>query len=411
MPCIQLCWTWRPASFPSSTASRSGSHSPTRACASADPGDLVVVHSHAKLVDDRQAVRGPTTSTSWTTKGTSWWRSPATLCGRSMTRRATLGVAVPKREENFCVEMDVIGSLSMLLCGRTGGVSPDRAKWRSKWAAAGLNFIEVLTLRSAGARGWASAGRPAGASAGSPPRGSSMASGLEMKCSPSPAFSRFTTTAASSAALKPDHLSVAEAATLPAAYATAYYSLITVQVGGWLVRLDPCRGRGVGFSAAINIATWRGAEDLRHRRHARAEADRRSLGIRHVWDSRSLDFAPRQAMEATGGRGVDVVLKPARREIHTGHPGRARSLRSVPGAAARHHSRHPFGPGGLLQIYLLHGHRRGNGLTRVPLRRRKSCMRCGETHSARCLIMCSRSAGCPRLLSTWDRANRSARSW
>jgi NADPH:quinone reductase-like Zn-dependent oxidoreductase len=123
-----------------------------------------------------------------------------------------------------------------------------------------------------------------------------------MRCSASPqAFSRFAVTAATSIALKPEPLSLAEAATFPAAYTTAYYALVT---RGGLQRgervLIHAASGGVGL-AAVNIATWRGAEIYATAGTAEKRAHLRSLGIRHVFDSRSLDFAA-QVLDANAGR-------------------------------------------------------------------------------------------------------------
>lgn len=94
---------------------------------------------------------------------------------------------------------------------------------------------------------------------------------------------------------------------MPAAFTTAYYALIT---RGRLRRgervLIHAASGGVGL-AAVNIAAWRGAEIFATAGSPEKRDHLRSLGIRHVSDSRSLDFA-RDVLEATGGHGVDVVL-------------------------------------------------------------------------------------------------------
>ena len=63
---------------------------------------------------------------------------------------------------------------------------------------------------------------------------------------------------------------------------------------------------GVGL-AAIQIARQVGAEIFATAGSPRKREYLKSLGIHHVMDSRSLDFAE-QIMEATGGEGVDLVL-------------------------------------------------------------------------------------------------------
>lgn len=108
-------------------------------------------------------------------------------------------------------------------------------------------------------------------------------------------------------ARKPARLSFSEAAALPLAYVTAIYALehIARLQAGERVLIHTATG-GVGL-AALAVAERAGAEIFAT---AGSEAKRdylRSRGIRHVLDSRTLDFAPR-IMDATGGRGVDVVL-------------------------------------------------------------------------------------------------------
>ena len=63
---------------------------------------------------------------------------------------------------------------------------------------------------------------------------------------------------------------------------------------------------GVGL-AAIQIARQIGAEIFATAGSPRKREYLKSLGIQHVMDSRSLDFAA-QIMEATGGEGIDLVV-------------------------------------------------------------------------------------------------------
>ncbi len=106
---------------------------------------------------------------------------------------------------------------------------------------------------------------------------------------------------------KPELLSDAEAATIPITFLTAYYGLVRLAQlqRGERVLIHAAAG-GVGL-AAIQIAQQIGAEVF-----ATAGSDPkrdflRSLGVRHVFNSRTLDFAD-QIMEATQRQGVDVVL-------------------------------------------------------------------------------------------------------
>ncbi|MET9968463.1 SDR family NAD(P)-dependent oxidoreductase, partial [Streptomyces sp. NPDC006356] len=105
----------------------------------------------------------------------------------------------------------------------------------------------------------------------------------------------------------PDGMSYAEAATFPVVFLTVHHALVdqarmtageTVLVHG---------GAGAVGLAALQCAHARGAHVIAT---AGTETKRnllRSLGARHVLDSRSLDFVPR-VLELTEGRGVDIVV-------------------------------------------------------------------------------------------------------
>ncbi|QLE70944.1 SDR family NAD(P)-dependent oxidoreductase [Streptomyces rectiverticillatus] len=105
----------------------------------------------------------------------------------------------------------------------------------------------------------------------------------------------------------PDHMTFAEAATMPVAFATVHYGLVT------LARLQP--GETVlvhGAAGGVGLAALQYAKAYGARVIATAGTDfkrtfLRRLGIEHVLDSRTLDFAHR-IEEITGGKGVDVVL-------------------------------------------------------------------------------------------------------
>ncbi len=105
----------------------------------------------------------------------------------------------------------------------------------------------------------------------------------------------------------PEHLIDDLAATIPIAFVTAHYSLLR------LGRLQPGErvlihsgAGGVGL-AAIQIARRAGAEVLATAGSEEKREYLRGLGIEHVFDSHSTQFADR-VREATNGEGVDVVL-------------------------------------------------------------------------------------------------------
>jgi len=121
------------------------------------------------------------------------------------------------------------------------------------------------------------------------------------------AFGTFMTAPAALALRKLPELTFEQAATLPIAFLTAHYGLVHLAglKAGERVLIHAASG-GVGL-AAIQIAKNRGAEIFGTAGSPRKRSYLESLGIQHVFDSRSLDFADR-IMEMTASEGVDVVL-------------------------------------------------------------------------------------------------------
>ncbi|MFX4292277.1 type I polyketide synthase [Streptomyces bohaiensis] len=105
---------------------------------------------------------------------------------------------------------------------------------------------------------------------------------------------------------KPAALGFAEAAALPTAYVTAWYSLHDLAgiKPGDTVLIHAAAG-GVG-QAAVRIAQLAGAEVLATASPGKWPLLRRA-GVRHLMNSRTLAFSE-EVREATGGRGVDIVL-------------------------------------------------------------------------------------------------------
>jgi acyl transferase domain-containing protein len=106
---------------------------------------------------------------------------------------------------------------------------------------------------------------------------------------------------------KPIDLSFESAATIPIAYLTAFYALHDLgrMSRGKRVLIHAATG-GVGL-AAVQLARRAGAEVFATAGSAEKRAYLRSIGVEHVMDSRSLDFAD-ETLHATGGEGVDIVL-------------------------------------------------------------------------------------------------------
>jgi acyl transferase domain-containing protein/NADPH:quinone reductase-like Zn-dependent oxidoreductase/acyl carrier protein/SAM-dependent methyltransferase len=105
----------------------------------------------------------------------------------------------------------------------------------------------------------------------------------------------------------PDNLSYEETATLPVVFMTAWYALKNVarMKTGESILVHAGAG-GVGM-AAIQIAHHLGAEVIASAGSPTKRALLKTLGVKHVIDSRRGDFAE-SVMELTNGRGVDVVL-------------------------------------------------------------------------------------------------------
>ena len=102
-------------------------------------------------------------------------------------------------------------------------------------------------------------------------------------------------------------LQLTEAASIPVAFGTAYHALHTLARlrCGETVLIHAAAG-GVGL-AAVQLALRLGAIVLATAGSEEKRAHLRSLGVAHVMDSRTLDFAD-ETLRLTGGRGVDVVL-------------------------------------------------------------------------------------------------------
>jgi acyl transferase domain-containing protein/NAD(P)-dependent dehydrogenase (short-subunit alcohol dehydrogenase family)/acyl carrier protein len=108
-------------------------------------------------------------------------------------------------------------------------------------------------------------------------------------------------------ARKPAALSVEAAATIPMTFLTAHYALNHIGRMGSADRvLIHAAAGGVGM-AALQLAQQKGAEIFATAGSPAKRDLLRSMGVGHVMDSRTLDFADR-IMEATNGQGVDVVL-------------------------------------------------------------------------------------------------------
>ncbi|WP_218081863.1 zinc-binding dehydrogenase [Anthocerotibacter panamensis] len=120
-------------------------------------------------------------------------------------------------------------------------------------------------------------------------------------------FSSFVTLPRFTVVPKPDHLSFAEAVTIPGTFLTAYYALHhrgQIRAGETILIHAATGGCGL---AALQLSQRAGAKVLATAGKPEKRAFLRALGVEQVMDSRSLDFGD-EVMAYTEGRGVDLVL-------------------------------------------------------------------------------------------------------
>ena len=233
-----------------------------------------------------------------------------------LVRHATPESMISEKEcapedQAFRLEITTPGLLDSLTLRETTREKPGYGKIEIQVHAVGLNFRDVMlamdVLPSAPEvkedYGWECAGTVVEVGEGV----DEFAVGDEVYAIAHPCFGAYATTHASLALHKPAHLSFEEAATLPLAYLTAHYSLnhLGRLKDGERVLVHSASG-GVGL-AAVRIAQQQGAEVFATAGNPQKQEFLRSLGIRHVFDSRSLDFVD-EIMRVTGDEGVDIVL-------------------------------------------------------------------------------------------------------
>lgn len=213
--------------------------------------------------------------------------------------------------ENVQLEIESPGQLRALIYCPAPRLRPKPDEVEIEVRAAGLNFIEVLyalgMLPEFSVRRAALGQECAGVVVDVGDCVGGFKPGDEVFAYGPACFSLYTTVRATEVALKPFALSFQAAAGLPAAYSTAWYSLIH------LARLRPAERvlihaatGGVGL-AAVRIAQWRGAEIFATAGSPKKRQFLREIGVPHVMDSRSLLFAD-EIRQITNGDGIDVIL-------------------------------------------------------------------------------------------------------
>jgi len=125
--------------------------------------------------------------------------------------------------------------------------------------------------------------------------------------SPNGCWSTFVTCDARLAITLPEQLPFAEAAAIPTASATAWYGLHDLARITASDKVLVHSGTGGVGQAAIAIARAQGCEIFATAGSPHRRQLLRDMGIEHVYDSRSIDFAG-EIRRDTDGYGVDVVL-------------------------------------------------------------------------------------------------------
>jgi acyl transferase domain-containing protein/acyl carrier protein/short-subunit dehydrogenase len=232
---------------------------------------------------------------------------------RLVRRPASAGageVLRPADGRPFRLEIDPPGGLERLVLRRCERRPPAPGEVEIRVEAVGLTFLDVMKVLDL-----------ASGSDGPPPLGAECAGritalgdgvaglriGQDVMALAPGSFASHVTVAASSVAPRPAAWSAARAASVPMAFATAWYALRQVArlQPGERVLIHSAAG-DVGL-AGISIAHRLGAEVLATAGSAVKRAYLREIGIRQVMDSRSPQLAE-QVMAATSGEGADVVL-------------------------------------------------------------------------------------------------------
>ncbi|MGO9112136.1 MAG: SDR family NAD(P)-dependent oxidoreductase [Thermoguttaceae bacterium] len=218
------------------------------------------------------------------------------------------GILQVPRGRPYRLEITSRGQLDNVTLQPANRQSPGPGQVEIKVRATGLNFRDVLNVLNLypgdpGPLGGECAGEIV---AVGPGVGQFKPGDPVVGLAPA-SFASYVTTLAEFVALKPEHLSFEEAATIPICFLTVQHALRRLGriQPGERVLIHAASG-GVGL-AAIQIARQVGAEIFATAGSTRKREYLQSLGIQHVMDSRTLDFADR-IREATGGEGIDLVL-------------------------------------------------------------------------------------------------------
>ncbi|MGR9105452.1 MAG: amino acid adenylation domain-containing protein [Gammaproteobacteria bacterium] len=218
----------------------------------------------------------------------------------------------------FCLRMRQYGLLDSLHCGPIPRCAPGPGDVEIQVRCSGLNFRDVLNVLGmlqtyyAEKLGISEAAKVplgfecAGVVSAVGEQVTGFQPGDAVIALADGSLGSYVTVSLQNVVHKPVGLSFAEAATLPVAFATAWYGLHS------LARLQPgdrilihAAAGGVG-QAAVQLARRAGAEIFATASPSKWER-LKACGVDHVFNSRTLEFAD-QIRRLTNGRGVDVIL-------------------------------------------------------------------------------------------------------
>ncbi len=238
------------------------------------------------------------------------------LVGRLVRGEAEPGDEVPAApwrasKRPFRLNADKPGFWDSLVYRPLTRRAPGRGEIELEVTAAGLNFIDVMKAMGtypdhsggAGLLGGECAGRVSAVG----PDVTGFAVGDRVVACAMGSMASHVTVRAGHAQIVPDGMTDTDAAGLPLAMGTAWYGLADLArlAPGETVLIHSAAG-GLGL-AAVQVARALGAEIIATAGSEDKRQYLRGLGIEHVFDSRDLAWAA-AVREATGGRGVDVVL-------------------------------------------------------------------------------------------------------
>jgi acyl transferase domain-containing protein/NADPH:quinone reductase-like Zn-dependent oxidoreductase/NAD(P)-dependent dehydrogenase (short-subunit alcohol dehydrogenase family)/SAM-dependent methyltransferase len=226
----------------------------------------------------------------------------------------TLPAADLPSDTGFALSATAAGSLDELRYHTEKRRAPNAGHVEIEVMATGLNFLDVMTALGQvppleSADGYRFGAECAGivTRVGAGVADIDVGDAMVAVTATQGAAASYLTLPVTGVVAKPANLSFEAACSLPIVFLTAWYALHK------LARLSPgervlihAAAGGTGM-AAVQIARHLGAEVFATAGSPAKRELLRSLGVNHVFDSRSLDFADEIRL-ATDGAGVDVVL-------------------------------------------------------------------------------------------------------